>query len=85
MLKTFGQELGLTASSAQLEAAQAGTLQILQSETATIAVENLIDGGTTVSADVRIEVLAGHKFPTAYPSRRAWIHLTVTDAAGRSS
>jgi hypothetical protein len=81
-LTEFGEELGLTASSGQLEAAQAGTLEYLREETASIAVENLIDGGTTLSADIRVENLAGHKFPTAFPSRRAWIHLTVSDAAG---
>lgn len=82
MLQAFGEELGLTVSEAQLEFARQGTLNQLQSATATLAIENLVSGGSTISADVRLENMAGHKFPTAFPSRRAWLHVTVTDAAG---
>ena len=28
---------------------------------------------------VAVENLAGHKLPTAYPSRRVWLHVTVLD------
>jgi hypothetical protein len=32
---------------------------------------------------IALESLAGHKFPTAYPSRRAWLHVTVAEESGR--
>ena len=36
-----------------------------------------------LEADVFVENLGGHKLPTAYPSRRVWLHVTVRDGAGR--
>lgn len=38
--------------------------------------------GADLSVDVRLTNLAGHKFPTGYPTRRAWIHLRVTTEGG---
>jgi hypothetical protein len=43
-----------------------------------------VRSGDRLAIDIDVENLAGHKFPTAYPSRRAWLHLTVTDGAGRT-
>jgi hypothetical protein len=36
-----------------------------------------------MQAGVRVRNLTGHKLPTGYPSRRAWLHVTVRDRAGR--
>jgi len=33
---------------------------------------------------VAAQNLGGHKFPTAYPSRRLWLHVTIRDQAGRA-
>jgi hypothetical protein len=33
---------------------------------------------------VHVENLGGHKLPTAYPSRRAWLHVVVRDGSGRA-
>jgi len=35
-----------------------------------------------LEATITVENQAGHKLPTAYPSRRVWLHLTVKDGAG---
>lgn len=36
----------------------------------------------TLGLTVRVANEAGHKFPTGYPTRRAWLHLRVLDAGG---
>jgi hypothetical protein len=36
-----------------------------------------------LDAEITIENQAGHKLPTAYPSRRAWLHIVVKDGAGQ--
>jgi hypothetical protein len=33
---------------------------------------------------VELENLTGHKFPTGHPYRRAWLHLTIGNARGRT-
>jgi hypothetical protein len=82
MLNAFPDELAVTASSEQFDASITRTRDQLQNETATIDFEELRVSGVYLTADVQIENLAGHKFPTAFPSRRAWIHFVVRDVNG---
>ena len=39
--------------------------------------------GSRLDFDVAVTSTTGHKLPTAYPSRRAWLHVVVTDGDGR--
>lgn len=49
---------------------------------ATLTVESMQRDGASVVAVVRVTNETGHRFPTAYPSRRAWLHLRALDANG---
>jgi hypothetical protein len=82
MLDRFRGALGVEARSAELEATALATIRQLQSDTATVTLRATRQA-EHVAADVTIRTLTGHKFPTGYPSRRAWIHLTARDAQGR--
>jgi hypothetical protein len=49
---------------------------------ASLTLENIMRVGDDLDFTVRVTNLSGHKFPSGYPSRRAWLHITIVDAAG---
>jgi len=83
MLRDFGSEMGTLAPPEAFDRVIELTTQQLQERTAKLAMTGLTRQGTTLSFDATVENLVGHKFPTAYPSRRAWLRVKVTDGAGK--
>jgi hypothetical protein len=82
ILNKYRGELGVQALPQELDAAVRRTREHLESETADLTIGNLQRTRDSLAFDVSVTNLAGHKLPTAYPSRRAWLHVTVRDAAG---
>jgi hypothetical protein len=84
MLNRFRAELGVAATPQELDTGIRRTVAHLQSETARVSVERLLLASGTLDFDVTVTNLAGHKFPTGYPSRRAWLHVSIRDPNGRA-
>jgi hypothetical protein len=82
--KTFGQELGLTASETHLDATLARTLDRLENGTAQLAIVESEIRDDKLTVVLEVTNWAGHKFPTGYPARRAWIYLDVTDSSSQT-
>jgi len=84
MLAMNGEELQAAASVADFAELSALTKDQLQSRTAALKLENLRVQSGVLSGDLQITVQTGHKFPSSFPSRRAWIELIVQDAQGNT-
>jgi len=83
MLNKYRADLGVWALPEEFEAAATRTIEHLKSKTAQISIDRVEVNGGRLQADISVQNLTGHKFPTAYPSRRAWLHVTVKDRNGR--
>jgi hypothetical protein len=77
-------ELGVRALPQELEAAAAETRRFLRTRAATLAIAAQRRTADDLELTLDIRSSTGHKLPTAYPSRRAWLHVVVRDAEGRA-
>jgi hypothetical protein len=83
MLDRYREELGVEALPAELDATAKATVRQLQQDTANLTLSQPCVQNGALAFDVSIRNLTGHKFPTGYPSRRTWLHVTVHDASDR--
>jgi hypothetical protein len=82
MLGRYRGDLGVEALPQELEGAAQRAIDHLRSSTARVSVEAATHAEGQLRADLIVENRTGHKFPTAYPSRRAWLHVVIRDRSG---
>jgi len=82
LLNRYREELNVSALPPELIANAQATVEFLQAEAATVAIEKVAEESGRLRADVVIRNKNGHKLPTAYPSRRVWLHFIVRDRNG---
>ena len=84
MLNRFRTELGVEALPQELEASARATADHVRTAAASLTIDHAEASGGELRVDLSVRNLSGHKLPTAYPSRRAWLHVTIRDRSGRT-
>ena len=83
MLRNNVDSLGLSASEAQFDSTLDRTLTMLQEQTLDLEAELILDDGLP-RVDLLLTNKAGHKFPSGYPARRAWVEVEISGDDGQS-
>jgi hypothetical protein len=82
-LKDHREDLAAQMRPQDLDAAMTRTKEFLQTQAAAVSIENASRVGDSLVFTVFAQNHSGHKLPTAYPSRRVWLHVAVHDSSGK--
>jgi hypothetical protein len=84
LLNEYRNDLSVSAMPTELTAEAKRTADFLQTRAARVTIRKVDLTSGKLEADVLVENLTGHKLPTAFPSRRAWLHVVVRDHNGQT-
>jgi hypothetical protein len=84
LLNRFRADLNVAALPQELEGAAVRTIDHLKNQAATISIGSVSLKANRLEVMITVQNLGGHKLPTAYPSRRAWLHVRVRDSNSRT-
>jgi hypothetical protein len=76
-------ELGVEALPSDLNKTTNETVEHLQTKAARVTIREAGFTDDRLQIEVDVKNIAGHKLPTAYPSRRVWLNLIVRDRDGQ--
>lgn len=82
LLNRYRMDLAVQALPQELESSALATIRQLQNDTARVNIERAEAPPGMLAVDVTVTNLTGHKLPTGYPARRAWLHVTIRAATG---
>jgi hypothetical protein len=82
LLAAHSNDLAVLAPPLELERAQTRTLAYLTAQSASLDIVEASAEADRVTVVVAVTDQAGHKLPTGYASRRAWLHVVVRAGDG---
>jgi hypothetical protein len=82
LFNKYRNELGVTALPQELNAAAQRSIDYLGTQSARLTIGAVSRSGNELDFTVAVQNLGGHKLPTAYPSRRVWLHVAIRDSNG---
>ncbi|MDX1912161.1 MAG: T9SS type A sorting domain-containing protein [Saprospiraceae bacterium] len=84
LMKENRVQLGIDAEAENFDSTIAATLRMLQQKTLNLKLETGDLTGDSMNFTLKLQNMAGHKFPSGYPSRRAWVEFEVKDETGQT-
>jgi hypothetical protein len=74
-----GEALGAAATPEQFETIVGHAQDQIENQSAALTISGATVKNGRLAAEIQIQSKVGHKFPAGFPSRRAWLHITLLD------